>query len=94
MNEQRNYFTIERVEFRDYTDKKGTRWIESIRPYDETEYHYACQLAGNNKNYWHICRNGNYLFSIYGASITPEEVAKRLLLEDDAAHLSPRICHN
>lgn len=75
----------------------GRIYVQSIHPYDETEYHWAW-FPGREDDYWGIYRNGQFVArtrDFYdGADLLPEDVAAVLLDLDERAKLKPRMIHN
>ena len=80
----RKTFCIDQTDFRlaEYDDRLQ---VNSIHPYDETEYHWAYSTNGST---WRICRERR-LVTTLGPS-APEQVAEKLLELDHAAGLTPR----
>lgn len=80
---------------RTYVD--GRIHVQSIHPYDETEYHWA-RFSGHEDDYWEIFLNGQFVArtrDFYdGTDISPEDVAAVLLDLDNRAKLTPRMIHN
>ena len=66
--------------------RTGTVCVQSIHPYDETEYHWARKSPAGM---WKVYRRGK-LVTIFGKSLNlePEQVAARLLNLDRQAHLT------
>ena len=80
-------FTIGKQLFRTCIDPRtGTLCVQSIHPYDETEYHWARQ--GVTGNSWFIFREGKRAATL--GKLTKEEVAQVLLNLDQEAHLQRR----
>ena len=71
----------------------GHIYVQSIHPYDETEYHWA-RHKGRERDFWMIFRNGefiDYASDYYdGANLTPEDIARVLLDLDHRAILQRR----
>ena len=86
-------FRIGGIQFSVKEFSDGRTYVESIHPYDETEYHWAYQ-PGTEDAYWGIYREGNFVArsrDFYdGAEVTPEQIAEELLNCDEAAKLERR----
>ena len=88
-------FTVDKQRFFIQTDwRTGTPYIQSIHPYDETEYHWARRepLKGGSRA-WRVYRNGKRICSLWmtGTPLDEEEaVARKLLNLDAEAHLTRR----
>ncbi|MBR2789369.1 MAG: hypothetical protein IKD70_01950 [Eggerthellaceae bacterium] len=66
--------------------RTGTLCIQSIHPYDETNYHWARQgVTGHN---WFVFREGKRVATL--GQLTKEQVAQELLNLDRQAHLHRR----
>ena len=78
-------FRIGGIQYR-LTDYDGTRCLQGIRPYDETEYHWARQTAIDR---WNIYRAGKLRRTLTGL-YSPENVGQVLREMDEAAHLRRR----
>ena len=80
-------FTICGQRFSSRIDPRtGTPYIESIHPYDETEYHWARQ--GVVGTCWFVFRDGKRVGTL--GRMTRDEVAQALLNLDAQAHLERR----
>lgn len=79
------------------THDDGRVYVQSIHPYDETEYHSA-RFSGLEDDFWEIRLNGRFVGrtrDFYdGADLLPEDVAAVLLDLDERANLKPRMIHN
>ena len=95
-------FRIGGIQFSVKEFSDGRTYVESIHPYDETEYHWASKSPG--RNHWRIIRNG-YTISTVGAFIggksdetaeplSPEQIAYFLIEADMKAHLEANACRN
>ena len=86
-------FRIGGIQFSVKEFSDGRTYVESIHPYDETEYHWAYH-PGTEDAYWGIYREGNFVArsrDFYdGAEVTPEQIAEELLNCDEAAKLERR----
>ena len=75
----------------------GRIYVQSIHPYDDTEYHWA-RFSGQEDDFWEIRLNGRFVGrtrDFYdGADLSPEDVAAVLLDLDGRAGLNPRMIHN
>jgi hypothetical protein len=60
--------------------------VQSIHPYDETEYHWARQ--GVTGHSWFVFLDGKRITTL--GTLTREQVAQELLNLDKAAHLTRR----
>ena len=80
-------FTIGRQRFSCGIDPRtGTLCIQSIHPYDETNYHWARQ--GVTGHSWFVFREGKRVATL--GQLTKEQVAQELLNLDQLAHLHRR----
>jgi hypothetical protein len=80
-------FTIDRQRFSCRIDPRtGTLCIQSIHPYDETNYHWARQ--GVTGHSWFVFREGKRVATL--GQLTKEQVAQELLNLDQQAHLHRR----
>ena len=78
-------FTVNRQRFSSQIDQRtGTLCVQSIHPYDETEYHWARQGATGHS--WFAFRAGKRIATL--GTLTREQVAAELLNLDEAAHLT------
>jgi len=66
--------------------RTGTLCIQSIHPYDETNYHWARQ--GVTGHSWFVFREGKRVATL--GQLTKEQVAQELLNLDRQAHLHRR----
>ena len=76
----------------------GRIYVQSIHPYDETEYHWARKSAG--KNFWRINREGRHVSTISAfvdkepdhtaEPLSPQQIAYFLIKADEDAQLKPR----
>ena len=66
--------------------RTGTLCIQSIHPYDETNYHWARQ--GVTGHSWFVFREGKRVATL--GQLTKEQVAQELLNMDRQAHLHRR----
>ena len=66
--------------------RTGTLCIQSIHPYDETNYHWARQ--GVTGHSWVVFREGKRVVTL--GQLTKEQVAQELLTLDRQAHLHRR----
>ena len=85
--------TVDRQRFMVTTFADGHTQVSSIHPYDETEYHWARHLGGED-DFWHIYREGRFVghaADYYdGADLSPEDIAGVLLDLDQRANLQRR----
>lgn len=78
-------FTVGAQRFSSQIDQRtGTLCVQSIHPYDETEYHWARQ--GVTGHSWFVFRNGKRIATL--GTLTKEQVAAELLNLDRQAHLT------
>ena len=98
---ERKYFSIPRDEgkaafkFRITETENHSLQVESVHPYDETEYHWALKSAGSRS--WQIIRNGQTVSTVgsfikgkpAGEALTPQQIAYFLIKADEDAHLTP-----
>ena len=88
-----NTFALGTQRFSYRIDRRtGTPCIQSIHPYDETEYHWARRepLKSDTRE-WRVYRNGKRVCSIWLTGIALREkeiVAEALLNLDNGAHLT------
>ncbi len=64
--------------------RTGTPCVQSLHPYDETEYHWARKSSAGVWNVYHCGKQ----VANYPSSLTEEQVAARLLNRDREAHLT------
>ena len=77
--------TVDRQRFFLAQDPRtGAPYIDSIHPYDETEYHWARQ--GAQGSCWFVFREGRRVGTL--GRLAPEAVAAELLNRDRAAGLT------
>ncbi len=86
-------FAIEKQRFSYQIDRRtGTPCIQSIHPYDETEYHWARrEPLKSDKREWRVYRNGKRVCSIWltGTVLREKEIVAQALLNlDNGAHLT------
>ena len=78
-------FTVGAQRFSSQIDRRtGTLCVQSIHPYDETEYHWARQ--GVTGHSWFVFRDGKRIATL--GTLTCEQVAAELLNLDRQAHLT------